>query len=91
MSVKVEIPEPLRSLINCQEEVVEVAGYNVLECLENLAVRFPDIKRWLYNEQGELFPYINIYVNAERDPADELTKPLKDGDKLLILLMVGGG
>jgi len=91
VSVKVRFPELLRELIDCQEEVVEVAGYNVQECLENLAVQFPDTKRWFYNEQGELFPYIHIYVNGERDPADELTKPLKDGDELLILLMVGGG
>lgn len=91
MSVKIKIPEPLRQLINCQEEVLEVAGHNVQECLENLEVQLPDIKRWLYNEQDELFPYIHIYVNTERDPADELTKPLKDGDELLILLMVAGG
>lgn len=91
MSVKVRIPSPLCQLINCQEEVVEVAGYDVLECLDNLAVQFPAIKQWLYNKQGELFPYINIYVNGERDPADELTRPLKDGDELLILIMVAGG
>ena len=89
MSVKVKISEPLRQIINCQEETVEVAGYNVLECLENLAVQFPDINRWLYNEQGGLLPYVHIYING--DPADELTKPLKNGEELLILLMVGGG
>lgn len=91
MSVKVRIPSPLRQLINCPEEVVEVAGDNVLECLDNLAVQFPDIKQWLYNKQGELFPYIHIYVNGERDPTDELKRPLNDGDELLILVMVAGG
>ena len=70
---------------------MEVAGYNVRKCLGNLAVQFPDLKRWLYNEQGELFPYIHIYVNGERDFTDELIKQLKDGDELLILLMVVGG
>ena len=91
MSVKVKIAEPLRQLINCQEEAVEVDGYNIRECLDKLAVQFLDLKRWLYNEKGELLPYVHIYVNGERNPDDELTRQIKDGDELLILLTVTGG
>ena len=91
MSVKVKIAEPLRQLVNCREEAVEVDGYDVQECLEKLAVQFPDIKRWLYDEKGELLPYVHIYINEERNPDDGLTKQVKDGDELLILLTVTGG
>ena len=91
MSVKVKIAEPLRQLINCQEEAVEVDGHNVQECLDKLAVQFSDLKRWLYNEKGELLPYVHIYVNGERNPGDELTRQIKDDDELLILVTVTGG
>ncbi len=90
MSVKVRITSPLRELINCQE-VVEVEGHNVLECLDSLAVLFPDIKRWIYNKQGQLFPYIHFYIDGDKDATSELTAPLEDGNELLILIMIAGG
>ena len=90
MSVKVKIPSLLRQLTNGQE-VVEVTAYSVIECLDNLVVQFPGIRRWLYNKQGQLFPFVYVFVNGETVSTDELTNPLKDGDELLLLIAIGGG
>jgi molybdopterin converting factor small subunit len=36
-------------------------------------------------------PQIQLFVNGQRVYADELTKRLKSGDELLILLAICGG
>ena len=90
MSVKVRLPSLLRKYANGQE-LLEVTGYSPVECLHNLVVQFPDIRRWVYDKQGELRPQVWFFVNGERRPADELTNSLKDGDELSIFLALGGG
>jgi molybdopterin converting factor small subunit len=90
MSVKVKLPLFLSKFANGQE-IVEIVGYNPIECAHNLVVRFPNLRRWLYDKQGELRPQIWFFVNGERIPADELSNPLKDDDELFILLALGGG
>ncbi|MCK4964066.1 MAG: hypothetical protein KAS54_03215 [Dehalococcoidia bacterium] len=90
MSVKVRISSLLRKYANGQE-LLEVTGYSPVECLHNLVVQFPDIRRWVYDKQGELRPQVWFFTNGERISADELTNRLKDGDELFILLALGGG
>ena len=76
MSVRVKLPLLLRKYANGQE-LLEMAGYSSIECAHNLVVRFPDIRRWLYDKQGELRPQIWFFVDGERIPAAELTNLLK--------------
>ncbi|MCK4698392.1 MAG: molybdopterin synthase sulfur carrier subunit [Dehalococcoidia bacterium] len=90
MSVKVRIPLLLSKYANGQE-LLGVAGYSPIECAHNLVVQFPNIRRWLYDKQGELRPQAWFFVNGERIPADELTNLLRDGDELFIFLALGGG
>ncbi len=90
MSVKVRLPSLLRKYANGQE-LLEVKGYSPVECLHNLVVQFPDIRRWVYDKQGELRPQVWFFTNGERISADELTNRLKDGDEPFILLALGGG
>jgi molybdopterin converting factor small subunit len=90
MSVKVRISSLLRKYANGQE-LLEVTGYSPVECLHNLVVQFPNIRRWVYDKQGELRPQVWFFTNGERISADELTNPLKDGDELFIILAIGGG
>jgi len=70
-------------------EVVEVNGSTVGECLKHLVEQFPKLK--LFNKDGKLLPYLGIYVNGESAYPKQLDKPVKDGDELSIILMVGGG
>ena len=90
MSVKVRIPSILRKYAN-RQELLDVAGYSPIECLHDLVLRFPSMRRWLYDKQGELRPQVWFFVNGERIYADELTNPLSDGDELFIFLAIGGG
>ena len=90
MSITVNIHQALRQITNNQS-TVEVAGTTVGECLADLVQQFPDVKGKLFGKNGKLLNYIDIYVNAESSYPEELAKPVKDGDKLSITLMIAGG
>jgi molybdopterin converting factor small subunit len=90
LGITVNIHQALRQITNNQA-TVEVAGTTVGECLTELVQRFPDIKSKLFGKNGKLLNYIDIYVNAESSYPEELAKPVKDGDKLSITLMLAGG
>ncbi len=88
--IKINIPAYMRSFTN-NMEVVEVNGSTVGECLNHLVKQFPGIKKQLFSKNGNLFENIIISVNGESAYPEQLAKPVKEGDELNILLIVGGG
>ena len=90
MSVTVKINSLLQKYTDGQESV-EVSGANPIECLKALDLKYPKLKKWLYDKEGNLRPQMWVFVNGERLFAEELTRPLKDGDELSILLAIAGG
>jgi molybdopterin synthase sulfur carrier subunit len=90
LSITVNIHQALRQITNNQA-TVDVSGATVGDCLADLVQRFPDIKAKLFGKNGKLLNYIDIYVNSESSYPEELAKPVKDGDKLSITLMLAGG
>ncbi|HBP89173.1 MAG TPA: MoaD/ThiS family protein [Nitrospirales bacterium] len=89
--IKVRIPTPLRPMTGGKSEV-EIAGKTVSEIIENLGSAHPGIKERVYDEQGEVRRFINIYVNEEdiRFLTGKDT-PLKDGDEVSIIPAIAGG
>ncbi|MFC2025374.1 MoaD/ThiS family protein [Chloroflexota bacterium] len=90
MSVKIVIPSYLQSQTD-NVETAEVNGSTVGECLNHLIKQFPRMGKMLLDKNSKLFAYLNIYINGEDGYPDELAKPVKDGDELHILYMIGGG
>src|ERR1700730_8733793 len=91
MSVKVIIPTALRQHANNEDEL-QLNSRDVRSALQELVTSFPNLKRYLYSENGRLRNFINIYLNEEdiRYISGENT-PLKDGDTLMIVPSVAGG
>jgi sulfur-carrier protein adenylyltransferase/sulfurtransferase len=91
MPVKIHIPTPLRPFTD-KLDVVEVDGATIGELLSNLTVKFGGLKQHLYNEQGKLRSFVNVYVNDEdiRYLQKDQT-PLKSGDTVSIIPSVAGG
>lgn len=89
--IKVRIPTPLRPMTGGKSEV-EIPGGTVSEIIENLGSAHPGIKERLYDEQGEVRRFINIYVNEEdiRFLTGKET-PLKEGDEVSIIPAIAGG
>ena len=90
MSIKTGIPSYLQSFTN-NLETVEVNGSTVGECLGYLIKQFPGMGKKLFDKNGKLLDYVGIYINGEDAYPDELSRPVQDGDELLILYIIGGG
>jgi molybdopterin synthase sulfur carrier subunit len=91
MAVKVRIPSPLLKLTNNQGEVSAV-GSNVKEIFEYLEKNYPGIKERVYDEEGQLRRFINIYINEEDIRfVDGESSSVKDGDEISIIPAIAGG
>jgi molybdopterin converting factor small subunit len=90
MSVKINI-HPFLSQHTNNQDVVEVNGSTVGQCLEQLVARFPELRPWLFEKSGKLNRLVEIYVNMESSYPEELAKPVKDGDELHIIVIISGG
>ena len=91
MSVQVRIPTPLRRYTAGAEEV-GVSGSTIGTVVEDLEQKFPGIKERLYDEQGRVRRFVNIYVNQEdiRFLQGEDTG-LSEGDEISIVPAIAGG
>ena len=90
MSIEVKISSIfLRYTSN--QKVARVKGSTVGECLDHLVKQFPDLKPALFDKTGQLRRYIDIYVNDESAYPEELAKPVKNGDKLHLMMLITGG
>jgi molybdopterin converting factor small subunit len=61
---KILIPTPLRQFAE-KKDSVEVAGSTVGEALAALTTAYPDMKKNLFNDEGKLRSFVNVYVNDE--------------------------
>jgi adenylyltransferase/sulfurtransferase len=88
---KVLIPTALRQFAG-QNDTVELAGATAGEVLGALTARFPDLRRHLYNDEGKLRSFVNVYVNDEdiRYLARDAT-PVRESDTLSIVPSIAGG
>ena len=90
MSVTLIIPSYLQTYTD-DLETVEVAGNTVGECFNSLVNKYQKIKKMLFNDDGKLHSYIGVYINSEDVSTDGLSSPLKDGDKVHVTYIIGGG
>ena len=88
---KILIPTPLRPYTDKQDSV-DATGATVGELLADLTRRHEGLKTHLYNEQGKLRSFVNVYINDEdiRYLQKEQT-PVNAGDTISIIPSVAGG
>jgi sulfur-carrier protein len=91
MSVLVKIPTQLRAAAGGEAET-EVDGATVQEVLDGLFARHDELRSRLYDDDGGLRRFVNVYV-ADEDIRflDGLKTPVADGAELTILPAVAGG
>jgi molybdopterin/thiamine biosynthesis adenylyltransferase/rhodanese-related sulfurtransferase/molybdopterin converting factor small subunit len=91
MATKILIPTPLRPYTD-KKDAVEADGRTIGELLADLTRRHAGLKTHLYNEQGKLRSFVNVYVNDEdiRYLQKEQT-PVSSGDTVSIIPSVAGG
>jgi molybdopterin/thiamine biosynthesis adenylyltransferase/rhodanese-related sulfurtransferase/molybdopterin converting factor small subunit len=91
MATKILIPTPLRPYTD-KKDAVEADGATIGELLADLTKRHGGLKAHLYNEQGKLRSFVNVYLNDEdiRYLQKEQT-PVSAGDTVSIIPSVAGG
>ncbi len=89
--VKVMIPTALRNYVSNQESI-EVQGQTVGDVIDKLVDAHQALKRHLFNEEGKLRNFVNVYVNEDDIRYMKDTKtPVKDGDIVTIVPAIAGG
>jgi adenylyltransferase/sulfurtransferase len=85
------IPTPLRQYVGKKDQV-EVEAKTVAEALSKLASEYSELRRHLYNQEGKLRSFVNIYLGDEdiRFLQKEQT-PLNENDVLSIVPSIAGG
>jgi len=88
---QIRIPSPLRQYTE-KQSTVSVPAKTVGDALTGLVTQHPDLKRHLYNDEGKLRAFVNVYVNDEdmRYLQKEATL-LKEGDTISIVPSIAGG
>ena len=88
---KLRIPTPLRTYADGQSEVF-VSGNTAGEALNDLTDRYPALRPHLFSEDGQLRPFVNLFLNEEniRDLQGPDT-PIQEGDKLILIPSIAGG
>lgn len=86
-----KIPTPLRSYTDGQVEV-RVGGKNVAEAMKELVQRYPTLQPHLYNGDGKLRPFVNLFV-GEHNVKDlqGMSTPLADDARVLLVPSIAGG
>jgi molybdopterin/thiamine biosynthesis adenylyltransferase/rhodanese-related sulfurtransferase/molybdopterin converting factor small subunit len=88
---KILIPTPLRQYTG-KQDTVQVKGATVGEALADLTGQHQDLRRNIYNDEGKLRSFVNVYLNDEdiRYLKKEAT-PVKDSDTISIVPSIAGG
>src|SRR5215475_13659297 len=88
---KVLIPTPLRQYSE-KRDSVELTGASVGEVLGALTTQFPDLKKQLFNDEGKLRSFVNVYLNDEDIRYLKKTDtPVAATDTLSIVPSIAGG
>jgi adenylyltransferase/sulfurtransferase len=85
------IPTALRRFTGNQGEL-RLSGATVADVLGQLAAKFPEIKKNVFTDAGELRNFVNIYLNDEdiRRLGGKAAS-VKDGDTLAVVPAIAGG
>jgi molybdopterin synthase sulfur carrier subunit len=92
MSVLVKIPTQLRAAAGGEAETEVDGASTVKEVLDGLFERHDELRARLYDDDGGLRRFVNVYVAGEDIRfLDGLATPVADGAELTILPAVAGG
>ena len=90
-TIKVHIPGELRAQVDNQTEI-HLAGASVREILGALAATYPVLGKRLFNSEGKLNRFVNIYLNDEDIRfLQDLETGTDAGDEISIVPAIAGG
>jgi molybdopterin converting factor small subunit len=81
----------VRAYTNGQSEVT-VSGSNISDVLTDLTTQFPALKPHLFNEGGDLRPFVNLFVGENNiKDLQGVETPIQDDQKIMLIPSIAGG
>ena len=64
-----------------------------MDLMDDLVDQYPDMKQHIFNEDGELRPFINLFLGEDniKDLQQGLDTPIDDNQRLLLIPSIAGG
>lgn len=91
MPATIEIPSALQRFAD-NNGTVEVPEGNVQRAMESLITQHGALKEHLFDEQGRIRSFVNIYLNDEDIRYEKnLDTAVKEGDIIQIIPSIAGG
>lgn len=90
MSVKIHLHPDMCYLAD-NNEIVESTGSTVGECIRELIARYPGLGELVFDKDGRLKTFIEIYINRMAAYPNELERNVDDGDDIHLMMTVAGG
>ena len=88
---KLKIPAQLRSETENQD-TVEIDGATVGEALQNLVAKYGTLKDRIFDEDGRLRRYVNIYLGDEDIRfLEHLNTAIESGSEISLVPAIAGG
>jgi molybdopterin converting factor small subunit len=87
---RVVVPPPYRGPTGGEAEI-DVEGETVGACLRSAAARFPGFSEQIFDAAGRVHRFVNLFVNGEEIERQDLSRPVRDGDRVEILAAIAGG
>jgi molybdopterin converting factor small subunit len=86
-----KIPTPLRGYTDSQVEI-KVTAQTVGEAMLELVGRFPTLRPHLYNSDGKLRPFVNLFVEGHNiNDLEGLATPIDADARVLLVPSIAGG
>ena len=87
----IKIPTPLRPYAGGKSKI-QVQGDTVAEILDQLVEDYPDIRQHIMNGNGELRPFVNLFLNGENvKDLQGAETPVRKDDRLMLIPSIAGG
>jgi molybdopterin synthase sulfur carrier subunit len=87
----VRIPSPMRRFTN-GERVVTVAAGTLGDAIQDLTGRFPGLAERLLDGDGQLYDFVNVFVNdQDARLLQGLSTPVDEGSEISIIPAMAGG
>ncbi|GHV15443.1 MoaD family protein [Fibrobacterales bacterium] len=91
MSINIKIPTALRAFTE-RKNSIPVEAVSVHVALEQLAEFYPDLKPHLYEQNGDLRSFINVFVGETNiKNLQGVDTPLSDGTTIMLVPAIAGG
>jgi MoaD family protein len=91
MAVSLLVTTALRGFTDRLSEI-PLDGETVGEILQSLVKKYPDIRTHIFDENGSLRAFVNVFVGeANIKTLDGLATKVKEGDKVTLVPAIAGG